>query len=57
MRVEETYHRVDRDTLDLTVKNKFVLHRQPANFDIREMICAPSEAEEYKKEVAEPAMR
>jgi hypothetical protein len=71
MRVEETYHRVDQDTLELTVKiddpkaykepwvglNKFVLHRQPARFDIREMICAPSEAEEYKKTVAEPATR
>jgi hypothetical protein len=71
MRVEETYHRVDLDTLELTVKiddpkaykepwlglNKFVLHRQPASFDIREMICAPTEAEEYKKEVAEPATR
>ena len=71
MRVEETYHRVDQDTLELTVKiddpkaykepwlglNKFVLHRQPASFDIREMICAPTEAEEYKKEVAEPATK
>jgi hypothetical protein len=71
MRVEETYHRVDRDTLELTVKvddpkaykepwlglNKFILRRQPASFDIREMICAPSEAEEYKKVVAEPATR
>jgi hypothetical protein len=71
MRVQETYHRVDRDTLELTVKiddskaykepwlglNKFVVHRQPASFDIREMICAPSEAEEYKKEVADPATK
>jgi len=36
---------------------KFVLHRQPKTFDIREMICAPSEAEEYKKTVAEPAAK
>lgn len=71
MRVEETYHRADLDTLELTVKiddpkaytkawtglDKFVLHRQPKNFDIREMICAPSEAEEYKKTVAEPAAK
>jgi hypothetical protein len=71
MRVQETYHRADQDTLELTVKiddpkaykepwlglNKFLLHRQPAGFDIREMICAPSEAEAYKKEVAEPATR
>jgi hypothetical protein len=71
MRVEETYRRVDQDTLELTVKvddpkaytepwvglNKFALHRQPASFDIREMICAPSEADEYKKEVAGPATK
>ena len=71
MRVQETYHRVDQDTMELTVRvddakaykepwlglNKFVLHRQPASFDIREMICAPSEAEAYKKTVAEPATR
>ncbi len=71
MRVQETYHRVDQNTMELTVKiddpkaykepwlglNKFVLHRQPAGFDIREMICAPSEAEQYKKEVAEPATK
>ena len=71
MRVEEIYHLVDQDTLELTVKiddpkaykepwlglNKFILRRQPASFDIREMICAPSEAEEYKKTVAEPATR
>ena len=71
MHVQETYHRVDQDTMELTVKvddpkaykepwlglNKFVLHRQPATFDIREMICAPSEAEAYKKTVAEPATR
>ncbi len=71
MRVEETYHRADQDTLELTVKiddpkaykepwlglNKFTLRRQPASFDIREMICSPTEAEEYKKTVAEPATR
>ena len=71
MRVEETYRRVDQDTLELTVKvddpkaykepwfglNKFILHRQRSSFDIREMICAPSEAEEYRKEVAEPATK
>jgi hypothetical protein len=69
MRVQEIYHRADADTLELTVKiedpkaytapwlglNKFVLKRQPKTFDIREMICAPSEAQEYKKTVADPA--
>lgn len=71
MRTEERYHRVDMDTMELTLKiddptaykepwlalNKFTLHRQPAGFDIREMICAPSEAEEYKKQIAEPASK
>ena len=37
--------------------DKFVLKRQPRTFDIREMICVPSEAEEYKKTVAEPAAK
>jgi hypothetical protein len=71
MRVQEIYHRADQDTLELTVKiddpkaykepwlglSRFVLHRQPASFDIREMICAPSEAEAYKKEIADPASK
>lgn len=71
MRVEERYHRADRDTLEVTVKiddpkaytapwiglDKFPLRLQPASFDIREMICVPSEAEAYKKEVADPASK
>lgn len=69
MRVEERYHRVDRDTLELTVKiddakayttpwlarDKLHLKLLPATTDIMEMICAPSEAEAYKKVIAEPA--
>lgn len=69
MRVEERYHRVDRDTMEITVKiddpkaytepwlglNKLVLRRQPRSFDIREMICSPTEAAEYKKMVGDPA--
>jgi hypothetical protein len=71
MRVEERYHRADRDTLEVTVKiddpkaytapwlglDKFPLHLQPASFDIREMICVPSEAQAYKEEVADPASK
>lgn len=71
MRVEERYHRADHDTLEVTVKiddpkaytapwlglDKFPLRLQPASFDIREMICVPSEAEAYKKEVAGPASK
>jgi hypothetical protein len=69
MRVEERYHRVDRDTMEITVKiddpkvytepwlglNKLLLRRQPKSFDIREMICSPTEAAEYKKMGADPA--
>jgi hypothetical protein len=68
MRVEERYHLVDRDTIELTVKiddpktytapwlarDKMRLKRMPADTEILEMICAPSEAEEYKKAMAEP---
>jgi hypothetical protein len=68
MRVEERYHRVNRDTLELTVKiddpkiytepwlarDKLRLKLLPDNTEIMEMICAPSEAEEYKKAMANP---
>jgi hypothetical protein len=68
LRVEERYHRVSRDKMELTVKiddpkaytepwiarDKFRLKLMPANTDIAEMICAPSEAEEYKKTMANP---
>lgn len=65
LRVEETFHRVDHDNMELTVKiidpkmyaepwlglSKFPLHLQPANFDISEFLCSPSEWAEYNKEV------
>jgi hypothetical protein len=35
--------------------NKFPMRLQPAWFDIREMICSPSEAIEYNKTVADQA--
>jgi hypothetical protein len=68
MRVEERYHRVDRVTLELTVKiddpktytepwlarDKIRLKLQPPDTDYPEMICAPTEAEEYKKQIANP---
>jgi hypothetical protein len=68
MRVEERYHRVDRDTIELTVKiddpkiytapwlarDKMRLKLMPQDTDILEMICAPSEAEEYKKTMVNP---
>ena len=68
MRVEERYHRVDHDTMELTVKiddpktytapwlarDKMRLKLMPQDTDILEMICAPSEAEEYKKTMVNP---
>jgi hypothetical protein len=61
--VEERFHRMDHDRLELTVTindpkmytkpwvalDKFVFQLQPASFDVREMICSPSEFEEYNK--------
>jgi len=68
MRVEERYHRVDHETMELTVKiddpkiytepwlarDKLRLKLLPANTNNMEMICAPSEAEQYKKMMANP---
>ena len=65
LRVEETFHRVDHDNLELTVKiidpkmyaepwlglSKFPLHLQPADFDISELICSPIDMAEYNKQV------
>jgi hypothetical protein len=68
MRVEERYHRLDYDTMELTVKiddpkiytepwlgrDKMRLKLMPRNTSTMEMICAPSEAEQYKKMMANP---
>jgi len=69
LRVEEKFHRVDRDHLELTVTiddpkmytkpwvalDKLRFDLQPANFDVREMLCSPSEFAEYNKLVGNPA--
>ena len=63
MHVEERYHRINQDTLELTVtiddpkaytkpwspRNKLPLKLMPANTDLMEMICSPTEAAAYKK--------
>jgi hypothetical protein len=68
LRVEERFHRLDRDTMELTViindpqiytkpwvaADKFPLHLRPDEFDVREMICSPTETEEYNKAVTTP---
>jgi hypothetical protein len=69
LRVEERFHRVDHDHLELTVTiddpkmyakswaalDKFPMKLQPPDFDVREMICSPSESAEYDKLIANPA--
>jgi hypothetical protein len=69
LRVEEQFRRVDRDTLELTVTiddpkmytkpwvamDKLRFKLRPSNFDIREMICSPSETAEYNRKLARPA--
>jgi hypothetical protein len=71
MRVHEIWHRVDDDTLELTVTvadpeyysekwnglNKFVLHRLPDSFDMEEFIYNGVESEEYNKIVAGEAAK
>jgi len=65
LRVEERFHRVDHDNMELTVTiidpkiytesweglHKFPLHLQPADFDISELICSPVDMAEYNKQV------
>ncbi len=67
--VQETFHRVNRDILELTLTindpkmytkpwnalDKFQLRLQPEWFDIREQLCAPSEAADYNNTVAAEA--
>ena len=67
LRVEETFHRVDHDNMELTVKiidpvmytepwtglNKYPLHLQAPGFDMQEFLCSPIDFAEYKKQVEE----
>jgi hypothetical protein len=69
VRVEERFHRMDRDRMELTVTiddpkmytkpwiamNKFPLRLQDPHFDVEEMYCSPSEMEKYNKLFANPA--
>ena len=69
LRVEERYHRLDRDHLEMSITiddpkmytkpwvalDKLRLRLQPASFDITEMQCVPSETAAYEQEVANPA--
>jgi len=71
MQVEETYHRVDADHLELSIKiidpkfytkpwvalDKLSLRLQSRHFDIPEMECAPLETQKYDKFFSNPAAR
>jgi hypothetical protein len=63
LKITETWHRVNHDLLELTLTiedpkmytkpwtalNKFRMRLQPDWFDIHEMICSASEAQQYKQ--------
>jgi len=69
LRIEERFHRADHDTLELTVTiddpkmytkpwvalDKLRFKLKPPNFDVREMLCSPSEFAEYNKIIGKPA--
>jgi hypothetical protein len=69
LRVEERFHRVDHDHLEWTVliddpkmytkpwlaMDKFPMKLRGPDFDVREMICSPSDFAEYNKLVGNPA--
>jgi len=69
LRVEERFHRVDRNTLELTVTitdpkmytkpwtalNKLPFKLQSGNFDVTEMMCSPAELAKYNEFIGAPA--
>jgi hypothetical protein len=71
LRVEERFHRVDHDNMELTVTindpkmysesweglNKFPLHLQPSDFDIPELLCSPIDMAEYNRRVGSVVLR
>lgn len=70
LRVEERFHRVNRDLMELTLTiidpkmyakpwkalEKFPMRLQSDAFDIREMLCSPSEQATFDKEVSKPSI-
>ena len=69
LRVEETYHRVDHDNMELTMKiidakyysepwlalNKLDMHLMSGDFDIQELLCSPTEMSQYNDQIGSPA--
>jgi hypothetical protein len=68
LKVDERYHRADRNHLELTITiddakfytkpwialDKFRMRLQPKGFDIAEMECSPSETARYNKTLGDP---
>jgi hypothetical protein len=68
LQVEEQFHRVNHDHIELTLTikdpkmytepwlalNKFPMRLQPRGFDVREQYCSPSDLAEYNKEIGGP---
>jgi len=66
LRVEERFHRVDHDNMELTVTiddpkmytqpwlgiNKFPLHLLPSDFDMPELLCSPIDMAEYNRRIS-----
>ena len=69
LRIEERFHRIDHNNLELTVTitdakmytkpwvaiDKFPFRLEPEDFDVIEMLCSPAEVAEYNKVVGQPA--
>ena len=68
LRVEERFHRVDHDHLELTVtiddpkmytkpwvaRDRLRFELQTRNFDVREMLCSPTDLADYNKLIGNP---
>ena len=68
LRVEERFHRVDQDHLELSVliddpqmytkpwlaMDKFPMRLLPNDLDVREMICSPSDLKSYNDVIGDP---
>ena len=66
--VEERFHRVDHDHLELTVtindpkmytkpwvaRDRLIFQLQKNDYDVREMLCSPTDLAEYNKILGEP---
>jgi hypothetical protein len=69
LRVTEEFHRVDHDTMELTMTindpkmykepwkalDKLTIHLQPADFDIPELLCSPTEMADYNDQIGSGA--